>query len=137
MLDMPRLGSGISLVARGPEMDRLRDGVRAAMTGSAAGLLVAGDARAGKTRITEEATTVAVDAGMHVLTGRCLDVGENGLPYLAIAEGLGGLNDGANADLLADPALAGMLPGSAPGPDYEFDRSAPRSEEHTSELQSH
>ena len=30
MLDMPRLGSGISLVAREPEMERLRAAVRVA-----------------------------------------------------------------------------------------------------------
>ena len=122
---MPRLGSGISLVAREPEMERLRAAVRAAMTGSAAALLVAGDAGVGKTRITEEATALATDAGMLVLTGRCLDVGENGLPYLAIAEALGGLRDGADADLLADPALAGLLPGSESVPEIEPDRFVP------------
>jgi DNA-binding CsgD family transcriptional regulator len=125
MLDMPRLGSGISLVAREPEMERLRAAVRAATAGSAAALLVAGDAGVGKTRITEEATALATDAGMLVLTGRCLDVGENGLPYLAFAEALGGLRDGADADLLADPALAGLLPGSGPVMEFEPDRFVP------------
>ena len=122
---MPRLGSGISLVARGREMKRLRAAVRQVMSGSAAGLLLAGDAGVGKTRMTDEAATVATEAGMLVLTGRSLDVGENGLPYLAVAEALGGLRDGADADLLADPALAGLLPGSAPAVAFEPDGLAP------------
>src|SRR6266540_4790131 len=106
MLDAPRLGFGIPLVARGREVDRLRAAYEQAAAGSAAAVLVAGDAGVGKTRLTEELAELARGRGALVLTGRCLDAGETGLPYLPFAEALGQARDRMQADLPVRPALA-------------------------------
>src|SRR2546423_1323800 len=109
MLDVPRLGSGIPLVARGRELDRLRAAFERAAAGTAAAVLVAGDAGVGKTRLTEELTIMAIDKGALVLTGRCLDAGETGLAYLPFAEALSGVADRERA-LRSHPAVATLFP---------------------------
>ncbi|HEU5474579.1 MAG TPA: AAA family ATPase [Actinophytocola sp.] len=109
MLDMPRLGSGIPLVARGRELDRLRAAFEQAAAGSAAAVLIAGDAGVGKTRITEELTGLARDAGALVLTGRCLDATETGLAYLPFAEALSQVPDRDRA-VAGHPRLASLFP---------------------------
>ena len=112
MLDVPRLGSGIPLVARGRELDRLRAAFEQAAAGTAAAMLVAGDAGVGKTRLTEELATMAVDKSALVLTGRCLDAGETGLAYLPFAEALAGVSDRERA-LRGHPAIATLFPEAA------------------------
>lgn len=104
-----RLGSGIPLVARDRELDRLRAVFEQSAGGTAAAMLVSGDAGVGKTRITEELAAVARDKGALVLTGRCLDAGETGLPYLPFAEALSQIPDREQA-VLAHPALARLFP---------------------------
>jgi DNA-binding CsgD family transcriptional regulator len=108
MPPVARLGSGIPLVARGREMRRLRAGLDRAAGGSAGAVLLAGDAGVGKTRILEELAAGAEDT--LVLTGRCLDVGETGLPYLPFAEALGEVKGEGLLDVAARPALARLLP---------------------------
>ena len=93
MQNVPRLGSGIPLVARSRELDRLRAAFDRAVSGTASAVLVAGDAGVGKTRLTEEIASMARERGALVLTGRCLDAGETGLPYLPFAEALGQVRD--------------------------------------------
>ncbi|MGH3860185.1 helix-turn-helix transcriptional regulator [Actinokineospora sp.] len=111
---MPRLGSGIPLVARGRELRGLRAAFDAAASGRAGAVLLAGDAGVGKTRMTEEVTAFAVEQGALVLTGRCLDIGEAGLPYLPIAEALSPVRDRVRDWT----ALARLFPGTAaPTPD--------------------
>jgi len=102
-----RLGSGIPLVARGREMGRLRAALAAAAEGKASAVLLAGDAGVGKTRVVDE---LASAAGTLVLTGRCLDVGEIGIPYLPFAEVLGRVRDRGLLDISGRPALARLLP---------------------------
>jgi DNA-binding CsgD family transcriptional regulator/tetratricopeptide (TPR) repeat protein len=103
---MPRLGSGIALVARGRELRGLRAAFDASVSGRAGAVLLAGDAGVGKTRMTEEVTAFAVEHGALVLTGRCLDVGETGLPYLPIAEALSQVK----ARIQGRPALGRLFP---------------------------
>ncbi|WP_018681081.1 helix-turn-helix transcriptional regulator [Actinokineospora enzanensis] len=112
---MPRLGSGIPLVARGRELRRLRAAVEAAAGARAAAVLLAGDAGVGKTRMTEELSAHAREQGALVLTGRCLDAGEAGLPYLPFAEALAAAADRA----ATRPALSRLFPdmGLPTGPD--------------------
>jgi tetratricopeptide (TPR) repeat protein len=98
-----RLGSGIPLVARDRELDRLRAALALAGEGTAGAVLLAGDAGVGKTRLVDELAAGAEDT--LVLMGRCLDAGETGLPYLPVAEALSSLKDTANR-----PALAMLLP---------------------------
>jgi DNA-binding CsgD family transcriptional regulator/tetratricopeptide (TPR) repeat protein len=112
MVNMPRLGSGVPLVARGRELDRLRVAFEQAASGSAVAMLIAGDAGVGKTRLTEELATLARDKDALVLTGRCLDATETGLAYLPFAEALAQIPD-RGAAVRAHPGLATLFPDSA------------------------
>ncbi|MFT7838155.1 AAA family ATPase [Saccharothrix sp. BKS2] len=117
MPGVARLGSGIPLVARNRELTRLRVALGEAARGEAGAVLVAGDAGVGKTRLVAELAATAGEA--LVLTGRCLDVGETGLPYVAFTEALGQLRDAGLLDVEARPALGPLLPDLAlpVGPD--------------------
>ncbi|WP_158880361.1 helix-turn-helix transcriptional regulator [Amycolatopsis anabasis] len=115
---MPRLGSGISLIARGPELNLLRAALTRAADGEANAVLVAGDAGVGKSRLLAELVGLARETGATVLTGRCLDVDEAGLPYLPFVEALGQLTAGQRAALTERPVLSRLVPGAgsaAPG----------------------
>jgi DNA-binding CsgD family transcriptional regulator len=109
MQGVARLGSGIPLVARDRELDRLRGVFEQAAGGTATAMLISGDAGVGKTRITEELASVAREKGAVVLIGRCLDAGETGLPYLPFAEALSQIPAREQA-VLAHPALARLFP---------------------------
>ena len=89
--DVPRIGSGIALVARQQELSALRDALAAASDGRAGAILLAGDAGVGKSRLLAELVAHARADGVRVLTGRCLDVERAGLPYLPFVEALGQL----------------------------------------------
>ncbi|MGH3878982.1 MAG: ATP-binding protein, partial [Actinophytocola sp.] len=106
---MARLGSGIPLVARDREMSRLRAAFEQAVAGTPVAVLISGDAGVGKTRLTEELAALARDKDAVVLTGRCLDAGETGLPYLPFVEAIAQVPDRERA-VLAHPALARLLP---------------------------
>ncbi|SFB46367.1 regulatory protein, luxR family [Amycolatopsis marina] len=111
---VPRLGSGIPLVARNAEMRRLRAAFSRAQERQAGAVLLAGDAGVGKTRLLAELGEYAAGKGALVLTGRCLDVREGGLPYLPFAEALTPLATAPEPEvaavLAARPALARLLP---------------------------
>ncbi|MBW4720021.1 helix-turn-helix transcriptional regulator [Saccharothrix obliqua] len=107
MPPVARLGSGIPLVARSREITRLRAALDEAARGRAGAVLLAGDAGVGKTRLVEE---LASDADALVITGRCLDVGGAGLPYLPFTEALGQVREAGLLDLTARPALGRLLP---------------------------
>ncbi|RKT56788.1 helix-turn-helix transcriptional regulator [Saccharothrix australiensis] len=111
MPSVARLGTGIPLVARGRELTRLRAALAEAARGRAAAVLLAGDAGVGKTRLVDELAAAATDT--LVLTGRCLDVGETGLPYLPFTEALGQVREAGLLDVGARPALGRLLPGLA------------------------
>ncbi|MCT2585334.1 helix-turn-helix transcriptional regulator [Actinophytocola gossypii] len=113
MLAVARLGSGIALVARDRELGRLRAALEGAAAGTAAAVLVSGDAGVGKTRLTEELAALARESDALVLTGRCLDAGETGLPYLPFVEAMAQLPDREHS-VRAHPALARLLPDLAP-----------------------
>lgn len=116
---VPRLGSGIPLVARTSEMSRLRAAFSRAQERQAGAVLLAGDAGVGKTRLLAELGEYATGRGGLVLTGRCLDVREGGLPYLPFAEALNPLARSSEPEvaevLAARPALARLLPQLAVG----------------------
>ena len=113
MLDVARLGSGIPLVARDRELDRLRAAFDQAAGGTAAAVLVSGDAGVGKTRLTDELAALARNKGGLVLTGRCLDAGETGLPYLPFAEAMTQLPD-RERQVTEHPALVRLFPDLTP-----------------------
>ncbi|HEX4725179.1 MAG TPA: AAA family ATPase [Pseudonocardiaceae bacterium] len=109
---VPRLGSGIPLVARAAEMARLRASLARAEAGAAGAVLVSGDAGVGKSRLLAELGQYAEARDVLVLSGRCLDVGETGLPYLPFVEVLVQLNRQDPAAVRHWPALARLLPES-------------------------
>ncbi|MFI9385585.1 helix-turn-helix transcriptional regulator [Kutzneria sp. NPDC052558] len=115
MPTVPRLGSGIPLVARSAEIGRLRAALARADQGGAAAVLVSGDAGVGKTRLVTDLAATAERAGALVLTGRCVGSGA-GLPYLPFADVLAQLRGDHPDALHSRPALARLLPDLAVRP---------------------
>jgi len=101
-----RAGAETPFVGRADDVRRMLDAVRDARDGDPSGWLVAGDAGVGKTRYLREVGALATEAGARVVTGRCVDLGAGGLPYLPFAEVVGQLAD--DTDLTAYPALASL-----------------------------
>jgi len=101
------------LVGRGEEVGRLVDVLERARRGEAGAVLVAGDAGVGKTRVLGEVAGRAVEAGMTVVVGHCVDLGDVGLPYLPFTEILGVLaGDERFAGVLDAHPVVGRLLGS-------------------------
>ncbi|MGY1750715.1 helix-turn-helix transcriptional regulator [Modestobacter sp. SYSU DS0511] len=111
---MPRWDEG-PLVGRVTELGRLLAHVDAAAAGRPSGVLVAGDAGVGKTRLLDELARRATGRGVRVLTGHCVDLGDVGLPYLPFVDLLRpAAADPELAPVLArHPVLAGLLGGGA------------------------
>ncbi|MGF7236853.1 MAG: helix-turn-helix transcriptional regulator [Frankia sp.] len=72
-------------VGRRGELASLAGEVRRAAAGEAGFVLVGGEAGIGKTRLVEEAAGAATRAGMRVLSGRCVELGPEGLPLAPLA----------------------------------------------------
>lgn len=144
MTGVPRLGSGIPIIARQRELSLLRSALRRAEHGTAGAVLISGDAGVGKSRLLgeliSEAGAVSGEPPI-VLTGRCLDTGENGLPYLAFAEALGQIIGDELAAVRARPALGRLLPGLSmparpgPGPVAPLPTAGPKPEHDVGQLQ--
>ena len=108
MLDivMSRRGASPVLVGRAAEMAVLRAALETVRQGEPAAVLIGGEAGMGKTRLISEFTAAARGTGVRVLTGACLELGADGLPYSPFTAML--------RDLVreADPGeIAGLLPG--------------------------
>ncbi|MFI6619889.1 AAA family ATPase [Streptomyces sp. NPDC050528] len=99
------------LIGRDEELARLAGVLERARAGAAGAVLIAGDAGVGKTRVLDEIAGRAASAGMTVLTGHCVDLGDVGLPYLPFTEILGVLADDERfaAALAAHPAVDRLL----------------------------
>ena len=69
-----------SLVGRADELSRLLGLLDRAERGRPAVGLIAGDAGVGKTRLLDELAARAGGAGVRVLVGGCMEVGDVGLP---------------------------------------------------------
>src|SRR5262245_25303654 len=69
------------LVGRAAELASLESAFHRAQAGEPSFVLVGGDAGLGKTRLVSEFSALARDSGARVLTGTCLDLGGEGLPY--------------------------------------------------------
>jgi DNA-binding CsgD family transcriptional regulator len=83
MLDlvMSRRGASPVLVGRAAEMAALEAALDTVRQGEAAAVLIGGEAGMGKSRLIAEFTAAARGAGVRVLTGACLELGADGLPY--------------------------------------------------------
>ena len=78
---MSRRGASPVLVGRDAEMAALEAALDTVRQGRPAAVLIGGEAGMGKTRLIGEFTAVARAAGARVLTGACLELGADGLPY--------------------------------------------------------
>lgn len=109
MRPVAQVGSQIALVARTEELTRLRELWQRCRTGSAAAVLLPGEAGVGKTRLVCEFSAIAEADGGLVLTGHCVGLGEAAPPYLPVVEVLEQVRD-VDADLLAAaPALTNLV----------------------------
>lgn len=107
---MPRLGhqpgqmsdagaSGTTFVGRDPELDLLRDSLARTTAGAGAGIdLVAGEVGIGKTTLVER-LAAATDAT--VLSGSCVPVGGESMPFAPVIAALRGLVRGRDASQAA------------------------------------
>src|SRR3954467_7141278 len=89
------------MVGRASELARLLAHVDRAAAGRTSTVLLAGDAGVGKTRLL---TFRAIERGVRVLTGHCVDLGDVGLPYLPFVDLL--------RPVAADPELAPAAAGT-------------------------
>jgi DNA-binding CsgD family transcriptional regulator len=84
-----RIGAA-RFVGRVEELARLTDVLRSAAEGEPSTVLVGGDAGVGKTRLIGEFSVRAREQGALVLTGGCLQLGGQGLPFAPVVEALRG-----------------------------------------------
>jgi DNA-binding CsgD family transcriptional regulator len=94
------------LVGRTEEIATLRSALAGARDGTPATVLIGGEAGVGKSRLIGEFTTTEQDAGVRVLTGGCLELGADGLPFAPFTAVLRDLVREFGVD-----GLAGLLPG--------------------------
>ena len=89
-------------VGRGEELQRLQAVLEGAMAGTVGTALVGGEAGVGKTRLLTEFRAGAASAGLRVLEGGCVDLGDGARPY--------------------DPFVAALRPWLRSLPSEDFDR---------------
>jgi ATP/maltotriose-dependent transcriptional regulator MalT len=99
------------LVARRVEWGALWSALERASANESAGVVVAGEAGVGKSRLVEELARAAGDEGFRALVGRCVDLSEGELPYAPFAGALRELIalEGQNTVLEPDRAVLGRL----------------------------
>ncbi len=108
MLDSEMSGRAVSpvLVGRDEQMAALEAAFGSVRQGGPSAVLLGGEAGAGKSRLVGDFGTAAASAGARVLTGGCLQLGTDGLPYAPFTAVLRDLVHEMGAD-----AVAAMLPG--------------------------
>ena len=109
MDDVAPVRSDAPFVARAAELERLRLLTADAAAGSAAAVLIAGDAGVGKTSLIAEVARRAAGDGLLVLFGRCVDLGTGSLPYLPFAEALSQLVRAGEAGARGSEELAAQI----------------------------
>jgi DNA-binding NarL/FixJ family response regulator/tetratricopeptide (TPR) repeat protein len=122
---MARTVSSPVFVGRRPELETIATAVTAASDGRGTLLLVAGEAGIGKTRLIEEAITMARAGGVIAAVGRCIDLGASGMPFAPIRAALADLLAAADAADGAAATRSDALDGLVPrfdGPPASADR---------------
>ncbi|MEU8818020.1 AAA family ATPase [Actinoplanes sp. NPDC048796] len=84
MLDLVTAYSEV-LVGREPDLAALRDALKSTRSAEPSTVLVGGEAGVGKTRLVEEFRRGLAGETVRVLTGQCLELGEEGLPFAPFA----------------------------------------------------
>jgi DNA-binding CsgD family transcriptional regulator len=96
------------LIGRVEQMAALEDAFTSVRQGGPAAVLLGGEAGVGKSRLVDEFTARARRAGARVLTGGCMQLGVDGLPFAPFTAMLRDLVHEMGAD-----AFGAMLPGRA------------------------
>jgi ATP/maltotriose-dependent transcriptional regulator MalT len=96
------------LVGRADQLSALHGALARAGSGEPGTVLVGGEAGVGKSRLVSEFAGEAERAGARVLTGGCLELGADGLPFAPFTSVLRELVRDLGAD-----GVAGLLPGGA------------------------
>ena len=105
-LEMSGRASSPVLVGRDEQMAALDAAFASVRQGGPSAVLLGGEAGVGKSRLVGEFGRTAAAAGARVLTGGCLELGTDGLPFAPFTAVLRDLVHEMGAD-----ALASMLPG--------------------------
>src|SRR5271165_254953 len=105
-LQMSGRASSPVLVGRNEQMAALEAAFASARQGGPSAVLLGGEAGVGKSRLVSEFGRTAAAAGARVLTGGCLELGTDGLPFAPFTAVLRDLVHEMGAD-----AVASMLPG--------------------------
>jgi DNA-binding CsgD family transcriptional regulator len=110
-------------VGRGAELARLDEARRRTASGPPAAVVVGGEAGVGKTRLLDEFARRSAADGVRVLVGRCIELGEEGVPFAPVIEALRSMLHAQDPETArrwighARSELARLLPelGVAPG----------------------
>ena len=117
LADVAVRASSPVLVGRSGQLAALAAAMAAARDGSPTAVLVGGEAGVGKSRLVTEFAEQSRGAGAQVLTGGCLELGTDGLPFAPFTAVLRELVRERGAD-----GIAGLLPGQ---PTRELGRLLP------------
>jgi tetratricopeptide (TPR) repeat protein len=79
--DVSRRGTSPVLIGRATQLAALAEALETVRQGSPAALLIGGEAGVGKSRLIAEFAASARESGARVLTGECLELGADGLPF--------------------------------------------------------
>lgn len=100
MVRMAQLRFDAPFIGRAAELERFGRLLAETRSGTAAAVLVAGDAGVGKTRLVHEVCAAGAAAGHLVAVGHGVDIGAGGLPYLPFVEAVTALADGPAGDVV-------------------------------------
>ena len=111
------------IVGREADLAALRDAMKRTRNAEPSAVLVGGEAGVGKTRLVEEFCR-SIGEAAHVLTGHCLELGEEGLPYAPFAAALRELVHRAGPEVLEgrEREFARLLPELGPAGDGDTRR---------------
>ncbi|MGZ4715249.1 MAG: AAA family ATPase, partial [Acidimicrobiales bacterium] len=105
------------LVGRLDEVTALGDALTRAIKGDGSTVIVTGEAGIGKTRLVSAVADDAAGRGFLVLSGGCVELGEDGVPLAPVAEALRWLRDQVGVAGLVEmlgtavPELGALVPG--------------------------
>src|SRR3954464_1382342 len=107
------------LVGREAELTALRDALKRTRSAEPSTMLVGGEAGVGKTRLVEDFCRSLAGEPVRMLTGQCLELGEEGLPFAPFAAALRELVRADGTAILdgRDREFARLLPELGPPPE--------------------
>ena len=108
------------LVGRVADLAVLRDALKGTRSAEPSTVLVGGEAGVGKTRLVEEFCRGLPADQVRVLTGQCLELGEEGLPFAPFAGALRDVLRAEGPEVFAgrEREFARLLPELGPPPDF-------------------